>query len=140
MAKDFSIAQELTIYVFINEELQLSLGESTAQTAHAVAQMTGKMPAIVNSTMQAYVNNPSRVVVLTAQNSAHLQTLLQYCEETLGIYADGYIDEAYQCKMTAVATQPISKAVGEVFSEFWRYGRNTKTKRCSVYPPIYPSH
>lgn len=137
---NFEHDQELTIYVFVNEDLKLGVGESCAQVAHAVAQMCAKLPTAYTNTLKAYALHPSRVVVLTAKNSAHLQNILQYCDETLGIHAEPYIDEGYECVMTAVATQPIPKKLGEVFAELWRYGRNTKTKRCYVYPPIYPSN
>ena len=133
---NFEHGEDLTIYVFVNEDLKLSMGESCAQVAHAVAQMSAKMPTMLHSTMQAYALHPNRVVVLTAKSSAHLQNILQYCDETLGIHAESYIDEAYECTMTAVATQPIPKKMGEVFREMWRYGYNTKTRRISVYPPI----
>ncbi|MCM1323220.1 MAG: hypothetical protein NC218_03455 [Acetobacter sp.] len=133
---NYEHGEDLTIYVFVNEELQMEMGASCAQVAHAVAQMSAKMPNIVSTTYQAYALHPNRVVVLTAKNSAHLQNILQYCDETLGIHAEPYIDEGYECTMTAVATQPIPKKVGEVFRELWRYGYNTKTKRRPVYPPI----
>lgn len=119
-----------TIYVFINEELKMGLGESCAQTAHAVAQMCAKMPVAYEQTLDEYAKNPSRVVVLVARTEAQLHSILAYCEQTLHIHAEPYIDEGYGCHMTALATQPIPKAMGDnAFQQMLRYGYNADVKR-----------
>lgn len=113
------------IYIFLNKELNMTVGKASAQAAHAAAMSVINSPQESVSRWEDAVHRT--VIVLEARNNEHLKNISEYLEQrrlhVLKIIDEG-ANEVDPHTWTALATQILEKEnehVEQTFSTFKLY-------------------
>lgn len=125
-----------TLYVIVNGALEMSPGKVASQVAHAVAKLTATDPYICDKVRELGMNDPSKVVVLRAQDGEQMYYLRSYLENKrvgVGMYVDEGSHETPPFYATCMAIEPVDTSdmrlgeeVEELLKDFPLYGKKKR--------------